>query len=430
MDTKTKVFFKIENDIEIEPEAFTLIGASTKREDSSKIGFFGSGLKYAIAVLLQNNIDFKIYSGINEIKITTKTKSFRGNDFESICINGKETSLTTTMGADWKPWFAVREIYCNAIDEGKYSADIASGIKPQKGKTQFYIEMNEKLDEMMQDWPRYFSDKRTDLIQATENSKIFKSKLGDRVIIYRKGIQCLESWGNSLFDYDLSWAEINESRVLKDTWTTKKKLAQGLAVNANAQVIKTLLDNITSYSFEKNLYWDDVKMFNMEWLNQISNKTLIPHEISGYFADQYTEMSSITLPSSLTESLKRYFGDKVKVAGTKKSSYSSDMIIEPNTKEKKLIEKSIKFIKTFYPQFNFPIKLCKFQERNRLGEALDGEILLSPTLFEYGTRQVVATILEESFHLKSGFGDNTRGFQDYLINQLITSIEQKNNIYL
>ncbi len=430
METQTKVFFKIENNIEIEPEAFTLIGASTKRDDNTKIGFFGSGLKYAIAVLLENEIDFKIYSGLKEIKITTKAKTFRDNEFHAICINGKETSLTTTMGADWKAWFAIREIYCNAIDEGKYSADVASGIKPQKGKTQFYIEMNDKLEELMQDWSRYFSDKRQDIIQSIEKSKIFKNKLKTRTIIYRKGIQCEERWESSLFDYDLDWAEINESRVLKDSWETKKRLAKVLARSANKEVVKSLLEDINTCYFEKNLYWDEATFFNEEWLKQIGNKTLIPYEIAGYFAEEYTEMSSITLPSKLTESLKRYFGDRVKVAGTKKSAYSSDMFLEPNERQEKLIEKSVNFIKQFYPQFNHPIKVCQFSNISQLGEALNDEILLSPSLFEKGTKKIIAVILEESFHLKSGCGDNTRGFQDYLINQLITLIEQKNNIYL
>ena len=52
---------------EIEPEAFTLMGASTKRGDENMIGRFGSGLKYAICYLIRNDIEFKIFSGKQEI---------------------------------------------------------------------------------------------------------------------------------------------------------------------------------------------------------------------------------------------------------------------------------------------------------------------------------------------------------------------------
>ena len=41
-------------------EAITLLGASSKRDDDSKIGYFGSGLKYALACFLRNNRKFFI----------------------------------------------------------------------------------------------------------------------------------------------------------------------------------------------------------------------------------------------------------------------------------------------------------------------------------------------------------------------------------
>ena len=52
-------WLKIGNSGEIESGAFRLIGACTKRGDDSMIGYFGSGLKYAMAVLLREGIEFK-----------------------------------------------------------------------------------------------------------------------------------------------------------------------------------------------------------------------------------------------------------------------------------------------------------------------------------------------------------------------------------
>jgi len=94
------------------------MGISSKRGDEEKIGFFGSGNKYSIALLLREKIPFKIFSGEKEVKFTTDTVMFRGQTYEQIRINGEPTSLTTSMGPDWEPWFAIREMYCNAVDEG------------------------------------------------------------------------------------------------------------------------------------------------------------------------------------------------------------------------------------------------------------------------------------------------------------------------
>src|SRR5690606_23195208 len=99
--------------------AFTLIGATTKRDDNTKIGLYGSGNKYAISALIRNNIDFRVFSGDNEIRFSTKETTFRDKNFSIITINGKDTSLTTNMGGeDWDDPFApIREIYSNALDE-------------------------------------------------------------------------------------------------------------------------------------------------------------------------------------------------------------------------------------------------------------------------------------------------------------------------
>ena len=95
-------WIKIKNKGMIQPEALHLMGGTTKTNDSTKIGQFGSGNKYALAYLLRNGYSVKIFSGLEEIKIETKSIDFRNNDFEVIYINGERTSITTKMGKDWE----------------------------------------------------------------------------------------------------------------------------------------------------------------------------------------------------------------------------------------------------------------------------------------------------------------------------------------
>src|SRR5207302_1267275 len=98
--------------------AFKLLGASNKRGDSAKIGYFGTGLKYAIAVMLRQGIEFKVFSGTKEIKIGQRNTKFLDSTVAVMTVNGEKTSITLDAGIDWQPWFAIREIYSNSIDEG------------------------------------------------------------------------------------------------------------------------------------------------------------------------------------------------------------------------------------------------------------------------------------------------------------------------
>lgn len=111
-------YLKITNNGELDIRLVALMGGTTKSKDKFKIGQFGTGLKYTLAFLYRNNLDFKIFVGTDEVKLHTEKEIIRNETFEIICINGQRTSITTKMGEDWLAWMIVRELWCNALDEG------------------------------------------------------------------------------------------------------------------------------------------------------------------------------------------------------------------------------------------------------------------------------------------------------------------------
>lgn len=432
-----KRFIKISNKGIIDPQAFTLLGASTKRDDKNKIGFFGSGLKYSIAYLLRNKIFFKVFADYKEIKFETKPSELKGISFDVIHIDGEKTSMTTEMGIDWEAWFAIREVYCNALDEGDASISICgeSKIVPVEDCTVFYIEVTPDFDKLIQDWKFYFSENRKDLIhESAAGNKIYSG--GQSLIVYRKGIRVLYYADcKSIFNYDITDVVINESRVIASEYDFKQSLRKKIQGVGEIKVITGIYNRING-SWEKDLYWNyDAHLFHDNWLEPIKDKTLVPYENAGHWSEEMKDSPTkfLILPNSLIEGLKSKFNDAVNVIGEVgdiKGVNELKVIETLSKKQQYLLDESVNWLKSNKYEIKYPMKVVQFFSKSQLGQAKDGNILLSERLFEMGRREVIATIIEEQEHLVTGFGDETRAFQSHFINKYISAMEDASNIYL
>jgi hypothetical protein len=65
-----------------------------------------------------------------------------------------------------------------------------------------------------------------------------------------------------------------------------------------------------------------------------------------------------------------------------------------------------------------------------LGRAFQGKILLASKLFEQGKKEIVRTLIEENEHLKTGFKDCSRAFQNHLFNLFLTEKEERFGYFL
>src|ERR1700748_1736186 len=240
-------YIKIKNSGVIEPQALYLIGASTKVNDNTKIGQFGSGNKYAIAFFLRNGYELKIFSGKTEIILETKTEIFREKEFEVLYVNSEKTSITTQMGKDWQFWQAIREIYCNAIDEGDCSMDFVQTISPEENETHFYIDTKKDVTEFVSNFNNYFSTSKKVLFECSIG-KILE-KTGKTANIYRKGVKCFNTNKSSVFDYDFTDISIDDNRLVKYFWETEEKIWNLIYKCDNPEVIMSILHNCNSNEF-------------------------------------------------------------------------------------------------------------------------------------------------------------------------------------
>lgn len=439
-------FIKIESKGIIDSSAFTLLGASTKRSDGTKIGFFGSGLKYSIAYLLRNSIDFKVFAEYKEIKFDVHAKSFRNQDFGVIWVDGRETSMTTEMGIDWEPWFIIREIYCNAIDEGDSAISIVDETKcvPIEDKTAFYIAITPEIQVIIDSWGDYFTEGRKKSIYSTKNQG--KSDWiefyhgGKNMIIYRKGIrvhfESLESQEkHSVFNYDLGNVEINESRVVKSMHSCMWEIRKHLQRTTDTSIITHLLNRIIG-SWEFNLPWDySCDYWTDEWADVLKDYILAPYENAGFWEDIITSDPELykILPAKMIESLKLRFMDEIRVIGDIDgvSTKGKFRIVETLSKrEQSLFNESKNFLKQADYEIKYPIKIVEFSNPKTLGQAKDDTIFISSKLFEMGRKEIVSCIIEEQEHLVTNYNDETREFQTHFIMKYVTALENLTGIYL
>lgn len=250
-------YLKIQNKNLLNVEFFQLMGVSTKTEDPTKIGQHGTGLKYSVCYFLRNNIDIKLFIGTKEIKIEKKTLNLKSlGDVELVYVNNKRTSLSLNYGKQWKAWEAIREIYCNALDEELTVCESVEEVEGIPKHTTFYIEITEDVEKVIDNWEHYFIKEEPLFESATV--RIYPA-LGDHKLrIYKQGVLVEESpYYQSNFRYDFMDCPLNELRQYRGNLYRDIPSA---IFNSNAEVVKQFLksynkDKNSNY-YENNDDWD------------------------------------------------------------------------------------------------------------------------------------------------------------------------------
>jgi len=427
-------FIRIKNAGIIEPQALHLLGASTKRNDNTKIGQFGSGNKYAIAYLLRNGYSLNVFAGKQEVSIETKPEKFRDQEFNLVYINGEKTSITTEMGKDWQFWQAIREIYCNAIDEGGCTMDFVQEFSPVENETHFYIDTKKDVLEFVSNFDNYFATNKKVIFEC-EFGRILE-KSGTSANIYRKGIRCHNTKKTSMYDYDFSEMEIDENRLVRYYWQIEEKIWKLLFMCDNEEVIMNVLHNSSNHEFiEANI--GDISSINSNnisdvFKNCIKKSRLCPHGYAGMLNPD-EQQNHIIVPTKIFASVRGYIGDenvgdKFKVSRNGVFYRETEM----NPLQRATLDKVLYFFKEVNFEVNYDICAAIFEDKSVLGFAdlQSDKIVISDICFEKGANELVNTIIEEYIHLKYKAMDETRAFQTAIITEMVSYMKKNNSFVL
>lgn len=422
-------YIKVKNKGLIEPQALYLIGASTKRNDDTKIGQFGSGNKYALAYLLRNGYQVRIFSGTEELILSTKRETFRDIEFDVIHVNNQKTSITTEMGKDWEFWQAIREIYCNAIDEGDCSMDFVQTIEPRENETHFYIDTKQDVLEFVSNYDNYFAFNKKVLFEC-KDGKILE-KTGEKANIYRKGINCFKTSKSSCYDYDFSSITIDENRIVKYFWQVEERIWNLIYQCDNEEVIMKILHNINDSGFIEGTLSDysNINSSNASEIfkNCIKGNRIAPIGYAGLLKPDEI-YNHILIPTRVFNEVRGIttddnVGDKFKV--TRSGAFYRELETTPP-----LYNSTIKKALDFFIEAKFPIsyeiKVAIFDDKAVLGTCSNKTIILSEICVEKGINEVVNSIIEEYIHIKYQVMDETRDFQTAIISEFVTYMKNIN----
>ena len=239
-------------------EAFTIAGLSAKPNSNTPIGKFGTGLKYAIAVLVRMDISVTVYIGLTEYVFYKKKRQFRGQDYFAIRMKkrhgllGKwsyhELPFTTEYGKYWELWQVYRELHANTLDEG--GETFVGTTTPIEGETQFVIKDSRYVD-VYHDRDRIFLP---DGLKVRNDSEAIQVIDRPSNHIYFRGLRVMDLKKEAQFTYNfLENVDLTEDRTVKWPHMVEARIVGMMQESQDEAFIRRAVAKPKEDSYERGL---------------------------------------------------------------------------------------------------------------------------------------------------------------------------------
>lgn len=240
-----------ENKGEIDPVAISTFGVNVKVGERP-FGYFGTGLKYALGILLRTGHSVSIQSGKQVYDFKEKITEVRGEQFNLVCMrprfvvfNGLWRSLgfTTQIGKNWELWMAYRELFCNAKDEGgtAYWADDGQGEPRPDHDTTRVIVRGSEFEEVFKERHRYILEGATPL-WTSDDCDIYE---GPGEGVYYRGVLVMrwpDDKPDSLYTYNIKRRiDLTEDRVAKYRFEVEAIIANAVKRCENESIVRSVV---------------------------------------------------------------------------------------------------------------------------------------------------------------------------------------------
>lgn len=394
----------------------TIFGVSIKPNTKSPIGYFGTGMKYAIAILLRHNNTIEIRTK-NEIQgeilytFSSKEETIRGEEIDviymttSTIIDGVIHKLRATqlpfslsLGRNWERWMAYRELETNTRDENGLTLlstkeDIVSLIdNSTTDLTVISIYGQDFCNEVQKLHNEIFLDPALPILETLQNWTIHP---GPSNYLYYRGIQVetLDTPSKFLWNYTGDIMVLTEDRTPKDFSTGIRILDDLLTAELSEDILYEILTASHDY-FESSIYFPTWRTPKDQLLDCIgkyhTHKTMNRSAIEMWVAK--TNKDTLYTPTNLTRLNKALLSHALQVL------FTINVTINPTT---------------IQPVEAIPGK-------RGVADLKTNKMYIPISTFDEGITILTGTLLEEYLHITEHLSDGSRGMQDWLINKLIS----------
>lgn len=431
----------VRNTGELERGALVLMGASTKRGEQGKIGMFGTGAKYALAVLLRHKVPVLIWSGTRRVELQLEPVTFRGKEFQRIIVvyDGESlpTSITLEVGPLWTQWMALREILANAVDEGL--VEITQTSDPETagrtGTTAVLIGITEDIQEV---W------KNKDELIRLDKTCVFECNYGRLYDKFSPGVTriyknrvLVGKYENlpSLWDYDLFEAPITEDRrvQLHDAARCVEPL-----VGQSTEVASQVLDWVSvaeatksKRPFEAYIMSSYYALSSDVWLRILDGYVMASVDEATFWKEELTNprFKVRVLPQEWIDAIQRTWPESAPktLSDAMQRAIIAKVSVPRDRGERAVLKRALQIMKWAKFEIDVPVEVVEFQDETILGrwDNKARKILVARKVLGLGVRETLKVLVEEWAHKCSGAPDYTRQFESFLVSTIVDAFLAK-----